>query len=104
MMASLLPGLLKIALDAVDLASKEILQIYLTGMFDAKYKDDQSPITLADLRSNEVLIETLGKSNIPIVSEEALVPYGERRKWSVFCDKDDTSFRCKHRFFIKWTR
>ena len=45
-------------------------------------KDDNTPVTLADLRSNKAIEYILGSSNIPIVSEESKhVAYEERKTW-----------------------
>ncbi|MCK5027572.1 MAG: 3'(2'),5'-bisphosphate nucleotidase CysQ, partial [Candidatus Pacebacteria bacterium] len=41
---------------------------------DVKKKDDNSPVTEADLASNEILIDGLSKYGIPILSEEMISP------------------------------
>lgn len=76
-----LPQLLKLALDA----GKAILEVYETP-FSIELKDDQSPLTLADKRSNEILCKELSIiGKIPILSEEMKqVPYEERKRWKSF--------------------
>ena len=73
------------------LASKEaglaILEVYKQD-FDVSYKKDQSPLTLADQRSHDIIVDHLtdpsGKS-LPILSEEGKgIPFEERRAWEYF--------------------
>ncbi len=46
-------------------------------------KDDQSPLTLADKKSNEVINNYLSKTSIPVISEEnKAVPYAARKNWN----------------------
>ena len=53
-------------------AGREILKIYKTD-FDVAYKGDKSPITKADEKSHDFIVEKLAElySTIPILSEEA---------------------------------
>jgi 3'(2'), 5'-bisphosphate nucleotidase len=71
----------------------EILQIYNTD-FNKIYKDDNSPLTLADIKANELICDYLEKLNVKlglnilIISEEIKnKSYEERKKydlcWSV---------------------
>lgn len=58
----------------INLALKtgeEILKIYNAG-FKTKYKEDNSPITEADLVANKIIIERLKETNIPVISEESV--------------------------------
>jgi 3'(2'), 5'-bisphosphate nucleotidase len=78
----LLPEALKIA----DIASQEVLRIYLTD-FKVDYKADESPITAADLASHRVIVEGLRElsHDIPILSEEgADISWEERKHWRRF--------------------
>jgi len=59
----------EIALNAAIQAGKEIVKIYKTD-FLSKNKEDDSPITIADLRSNKIIKEILSKTGITILSEE----------------------------------
>ena len=78
---SLLNNLIEISLEA----GKEILDIYNTT-YEVEYKDDKSPLTLADKKSHEIIINNLKKlSNYPILSEEGKnIPYEERKNWEYF--------------------
>jgi len=66
-------------------AGKEILNIYSSDEFTVEKKDDQSPLTTADLKSNEVISRALKGTAIPVLSEESkILPYEERRHWKEF--------------------
>ncbi len=64
--------LLAIAQDAALKAGHAVLEIYDSGDFEAYQKDDDSPVTSADYRANEIILEILQRHtpNIPIMSEE----------------------------------
>jgi len=73
------------------LASKEaglaIMDVYKQD-FDVSYKEDQSPLTLADQRSQDIIVDHLtgpsGKS-FPVLSEEGeAIPFEQRRMWEYF--------------------
>ena len=65
-------------------AGNTIMEIYNRD-FSIEYKDDKSPLTEADLASNEVIIKALEKYNIPILSEEGkLIAYDERKEWEYY--------------------
>jgi 3'(2'), 5'-bisphosphate nucleotidase len=70
-------------MPVVERASTAIMQIY-DGVFAVQRKDDNSPLTLADLESQRVIIEGLKHltPEIPILSEEsAAAPWAERQTW-----------------------
>ena len=48
--------------------------------FEVVEKEDQSPLTIADQRSNEVIEKLLKPSGIPILSEEGIHSSFEERK------------------------
>lgn len=62
--------ILPIALQAVKEASEAIMEIYVQD-FEAQWKSDGSPVTIADIRSNDILVSYLESTNIPIISEES---------------------------------
>jgi 3'(2'), 5'-bisphosphate nucleotidase len=78
-----LQTLIKVALEA----GRAILDIYATG-FSVSYKNDHSPLTLADRRSNEIITSRLSAppfNRFPILSEEGRdIPYKERKEWEYF--------------------
>lgn len=73
------------------LASKEaglaVLDVYQQD-FDVSYKEDKSPLTVADQRSHNIIVNCLTDSageGIPILSEEGKdVPFEERHQWEYF--------------------
>ncbi len=67
-----LEGILETALDAALAAGKEILKIYNSD-FSVSYKEDDSPLTLADTTANEIIRSMLSKSypNYSILTEES---------------------------------
>lgn len=72
--------LIKIAKDAGD----EILKIYNKD-FSVEYKEDESPLTEADKRANEIIMRGLQEFNLPIISEENKeILYEERKNWRKF--------------------
>jgi 3'(2'), 5'-bisphosphate nucleotidase len=67
----------------VEQAGAAIMQIY-DGAFAVERKDDNSPLTLADLESQRIIIEGLKRltPDIPILSEEsAAASWEERQAW-----------------------
>ncbi|EMP55962.1 3'(2'), 5'-bisphosphate nucleotidase [Marinobacter santoriniensis NKSG1] len=80
--SSILPDVIKVA----DAASEKVLHIYESN-FKVEYKEDQSPITAADIASHEVIVQGLRSisRDIPILSEEGKsIPWEERRHWHRF--------------------
>jgi 3'(2'), 5'-bisphosphate nucleotidase len=83
LLADMLPALAAIARQA----GAEILDVYHSPDFahQAEIKGDNSPLTVADRRSHEVIIRGLIEldSTIPIISEEAELPdYATRSQWN----------------------
>ena len=64
---------------AAVLAGKEILEVYDTN-FNVEYKDDKSPLTLADKKASDKIVEQLQHFGIPILSEEGVHESFEIRK------------------------
>jgi len=63
-------------------ASQRIMEIYSVG-FDAEYKLDGSPITIADTASTEILHRYLDTTGIPVTGEEsANSDFSERCNWT----------------------
>ena len=65
---SSIPELGKIV-DGVVKAGEKVMEIYNTD-FSTDKKDDDSPITQADIESNKILKEVLEETGISILSEE----------------------------------
>ena len=67
-------------------AGDAIMEIYAKD-FDIDYKEDRSPLTEADLKSNAIICSRLDAlyPDIPILSEEnKAVPYQERKDWRYY--------------------
>jgi len=67
-------------------AGEAIMEIYARD-FNVEYKSDDSPLTEADTRSNEIICSALAERypEIPILSEEnKQVPYEERKNWESY--------------------
>lgn len=61
------------AIEAARKAGRAIMEIY-AHPFEVYTKDDQSPVTQADLRASNIIKECLKPTGIPFVSEEDLPP------------------------------
>ena len=81
---SLLEKCLISAIIAAKRAGDEILEVYL-GDIDVIYKEDNSPLTLADERAHRIILKILrafAQNDIPILSEEGKdIPYEQRAAW-----------------------
>jgi len=69
--------------DIAQRAGREILEVYGTD-FDSRAKSDDSPLTEADLRAHQCIVEALQGLTpaLPVLSEEsAQLPFSERSKW-----------------------
>jgi len=78
--AELIDPIVALAREAGD----AILEVYATD-FDVQSKDDESPLTQADLASHRCIVAGLGAQTpeLPIISEESGLPgFEERSSWS----------------------
>ena len=74
---------LEIAKKAAIKAGEKILQIYGED-FSVSYKEDKSPLTIADQQANKIIESYLLKTHIPILSEEGkLTDYKDRKNWKL---------------------
>jgi len=75
--------------DVIDLATdagERILKIYQTD-FDVTHKEDDSPLTAADMAAHNAIIAGLSilTPELPVLSEEsATIPFEERKKWHTY--------------------
>ena len=77
--------LLEIAKDAAYVAGQEVLDIYDKGTFEAYEKEDESPVTSADYRANDIIMKILQEQtpDVPVMSEETpQLALSERSKWT----------------------
>ena len=66
-------ALLEIAKTAAKEAGKVVMEIYESGDFQSYQKEDDSPVTSADYKANEIILAILQREtpHIPIMSEES---------------------------------
>jgi 3'(2'), 5'-bisphosphate nucleotidase len=66
-------------------AGKEILKIYHSADFGVEWKIDNSPLTLADKKGHETIVQFLENTGLPILSEEGKqISYEIRRTWEAY--------------------
>lgn len=69
------------AVQAALDAGHVIMEVY-EAPFDVEIKDDNSPLTIADKKANDVINGYLNPTQIPIISEENMqLDYSERKHW-----------------------
>ena len=74
-----------VAVRAALAAGDVIMKVYQGGDMDVQIKDDDSPVTVADLQANAVITGMLGETGLPVLSEEGRdIPFEERRSWEKF--------------------
>ncbi len=77
----------KTATKAAIKAGNAILSIYNDEKRDlqTEAKADDSPLTIADRRAHEIIVQELEATGLPVLSEEGIhLPYAERKKWTRF--------------------
>jgi len=73
------------AIKAAFHGGQEILEVYHQSDFTVEWKEDDSPLTQADMKANHIIKKHLDSTGIPILSEEgADIDYAERSKWLKF--------------------
>jgi 3'(2'), 5'-bisphosphate nucleotidase len=76
--------LLKVSVLAAVKAGKKILEVYEQD-FSVETKSDNSPLTIADKHSHEVIKEALTSTGFPLLSEEGkALEYNDRNNWETF--------------------
>lgn len=76
---------IKTAINAAIEAGEAILKVYESEDFDVELKSDDSPLTKADRKSHEIIMEYLEPLGYPVLSEEGReLAYEERNDWYKF--------------------
>ena len=77
-------NLLEIVNISVD--AGEVILNYYNENVDVIYKDDESPLTKADLASHKIITDSIKKitPDIPILSEEEFIDWNIRKKWKKY--------------------
>ena len=78
--------LLPVACEAAIRAGRVILDVYENpSEFDVDIKSDNTPITKADRMAHELIKSCLGRTRIPVLSEEGReMLFAERKDWDLF--------------------
>ncbi|MCC5855184.1 MAG: 3'(2'),5'-bisphosphate nucleotidase CysQ [Idiomarina sp.] len=78
-LANLVEHAQQVAIEAGDL----ILGMQKEGNFSVEHKADESPVTSVDFAASDRITELLSQAtpDVPILTEEALVPWHVRRRW-----------------------
>ena len=72
-----------IVLDAALDAGRAIMKIYAQP-FDVNYKQDNSPLTIADQNADDIISKHLALTNVPVLSEEGPAhSYDIRQNWNL---------------------
>ncbi len=70
------------AVQAAVHGGDEIMKIYQLEDLGVEYKEDNSPLTLADKKCNDIIISYLEKTEFPVISEEIKqLAFSERKNW-----------------------
>ncbi|HAD98599.1 MAG TPA: 3'(2'),5'-bisphosphate nucleotidase [Cryomorphaceae bacterium] len=71
------------AIEASVKAGEEILKVY-ENTIEVEFKKDNSPLTIADQRSHDIIIEKLQPTGIPVLSEEGKeIRFKDRNHWKL---------------------
>ena len=71
-------------INAALKGGEEILEVYNSD-FAVETKDDQSPLTEADKRAHNAIMDELKSTGLPVLSEEGKkMDYDERKNWKQF--------------------
>ena len=79
--------LLNNIVDIAKQAGDAIMTVYNSHDFNVELKNDDSPLTKADIAANDIIVAALTEltPDIPILSEEsAKAPYEIRKEWTKF--------------------
>jgi len=72
-------------IEVIKNASNCLLVIYEQDVKSITYKDDGSPLTIADVTSNQIIMQGIKAfSDDPIITEESYIPYDTRKSWKRF--------------------
>lgn len=85
-MTSFPDNLMDAIIEIAEQASDAILEVY-NSSFDIEQKDDNTPVTCADLAAHNSITDGLARltPNIPVLSEESTnIPFSERKQWTTY--------------------
>ncbi len=77
--------LLLTAIRTAVKAGTQIVRVYESNQYSTVYKEDDSPLTLADIESHQIICHQLLSTRLPLLSEEkSNIPYSRRKHWEYF--------------------
>lgn len=66
-------------------AGEQIMEVYQNKDLKITLKNDETPVTQADMLAHDAILTTLINTGIPVLSEEGeLIPFNERKNWKRF--------------------
>lgn len=75
-------GMLLVKAVAAALRAGEVILEVYDSDYAVEHKEDLSPLTQADRKSHDLLIDALSGDGLPVLSEEGSeIPYEERKRW-----------------------
>jgi len=76
---------LNIAIDAALKGGIAIMEVYDANDFQIEKKADESPLTIADKKAHNSIVEILERTDYPILSEEGKrLAFKDRKEWNIF--------------------
>ena len=78
--------ILKQAIASARHAGEAILKVYNSDHFGVEIKDDDSPLTRADMAAHHIIVDELSEQfpSIPCLSEESVgISFNERKQWPI---------------------
>lgn len=64
-------------------AAEEVMTFFRKDSLETTLKNDDSPVTQADINSSRIIEDALAQTGIPVLSEEGEeIAYEERKKWT----------------------
>lgn len=77
--------LLLMAIHAAVKAGIQIIRVYESNQYQIVYKEDESPLTAADIKSHKTIHQHLSSGSLPLLSEEeSNIPFSQRKNWEYF--------------------
>jgi len=80
---------IKLAMQAAIEAGKEVMAVY-NQEFSSTVKNDNEPLTEADIKSNNIIQKIISNLGYPILSEESI---DDKKKTEFSKNMDSRSFR-----------
>jgi 3'(2'), 5'-bisphosphate nucleotidase len=73
------------AIKAAIAAGSKINEVYLSSDFNVQFKEDNTPVTIADRLAHDEILKQLECTGLPVLSEEGVhLSYSERKNWDLF--------------------